>query len=264
MLTVSRIPGAAPSTRTLVMLHGIFGRGRNWQSIAKAVVAARPEYQCLLVDLPHHGESGPGAHGDTVVGLAADLDDWLLAESIEPSAVLGHSFGGKVALAYAARRTTQALQVWVIDSTPDTRPPSGSAWEMLDVIASLPTSFESRDQVVEALTKAGYASGVGRWMSSNLRREGDRFVWQLDFQAMERLMRSFFETDLWSAIEAPPPGHTVHFLKASESTVLSPDAVTRIDRAAPSQVFLHHRPGGHWIHAESPDVVTDLLIRHLP
>jgi hypothetical protein len=29
-------------------------------------------------------------------------------------------------------------------------------------------------------------------------------------------------------------------------------------------VHLHHREGGHWIHAESPGVVVDLLAEHLP
>jgi hypothetical protein len=29
-------------------------------------------------------------------------------------------------------------------------------------------------------------------------------------------------------------------------------------------VHFHEREGGHWIHAESPDVVTDLLVEHLP
>jgi len=28
-------------------------------------------------------------------------------------------------------------------------------------------------------------------------------------------------------------------------------------------MHLHHRPGGHWIHAELPDIVTELLIDQL-
>ena len=269
MTAISRIaqsdapPPDAPR-RSLVMLHGIYGRGRNWQSIAKSVVAARPEYQCFLVDLPHHGDSGPGAHGDTVMGLAADLDDWLAASGIVVDAVLGHSFGGKVALAFAKNHHDQPLHTWVIDSTPDARAPSGSAWGMLDIIRELPEHFASRGEAAKAITAAGYAPGVGQWMSSNLRRAGDRFVWQLNFDAMDALMRSFFATELWSEVESPAPDHTLHFLKASESSVLSADAVARLERASPGQVFLHHRTGGHWIHSEAPDVVTELLSGALP
>ena len=201
----SRI-GAANATRHLVMLHGIYGRGRNWQTIAKAVVAARPEYACWLVDLPHHGDSGAGNHGNTVMGLAADLDDWLSDEGISPDAVLGHSYGGKVALAVAAMHPAQALQVWVIDSTPEVKAPSGSAFDMLRVIRTLPPDFATRDEAARALVDAGYAPGVGHWMSSNLQRDGNRFTWRLDFAVMDELLKGFFTTDLWAVVESPSVG----------------------------------------------------------
>ena len=262
-LSTSRV-GAATATRHLVMLHGIYGRGRNWQAIAKALVAARPEYACWLVDLPHHGDSGAGNHGNTVAGLAADLDDWLRDERISPDAVLGHSYGGKVALALAARHPAQALQVWVIDSTPEARAPAGSAFDMLRVIRSLPPDFATRDEAAQALVAAGYAPGVGQWMSSNLQRDGDRFTWRLDFAVMDELLRDFFISDLWTVVESPAPGHQIHFLKASDSQALSEAAVRRIEALPPGPVTLHHREGGHWIHSESPEEVVSLLTTHLP
>jgi hypothetical protein len=82
---------------------------------------------------------------------------------------------------------------------------------------------------------------------------------------MERLLRDFFTTNLWATVESPAPAHEIHFLKASESSAISDAAVGRIEAATSSRrVYLHHRPGGHWIHAESPQVVIDLLIQHLP
>lgn len=261
-LSASRV-GADTATRHLVMLHGIYGRGRNWLGVARSLIAARPEYACWLVDLPHHGASGPGVHGDTVTGLAADVDDWLHASGVVPTAVLGHSFGGKVALALAARRQDQPLLVWVIDSTPEVKAPSGSAHDMLQVIRQLPARFPEREAVQTALQEAGYTLGVAQWMSTNLVRDDDGFRWQLDFHAMARLLANFFETDLWDVVERPAPGHQLHVLKASASNVISPPAVRRLESAGPD-VHLHHRDGGHWIHAERPDVVTDLLVETLP
>ncbi|HXG88523.1 MAG TPA: alpha/beta hydrolase [Vicinamibacterales bacterium] len=262
-VVATRVAATDQTTRTLVMLHGIYGRGRNWQSIARAVVATRPEYACWLVDLPHHGDSGPGRHGDTVTGLAVDVEDWLHATSIVPDAVLGHSYGGKVALAIASR-LSRPLQVWVIDSTPEVKTPSGSAWTMMRIIRGLPSRFGSRDEAVSAIVAGGYPVGVAQWMSTNLSREGDGFVWRLDFDAMERLLNDFFATDLWSVIEQAGAPHEVHVLKASESSAISPEAVVRLESAAGPSMHLYHRPGGHWIHAESPDIVTELLVAHLP
>lgn len=245
------------------MLHGIYGRGRNWQAIARALVEARPEYSCWLVDLPHHGDSGPGTHGDTVAGLAADVEDGLSARGITPDAILGHSYGGKVALAIAARRPGP-LQVWIIDSTPEVKPPSGSAWTMLQVVRRLPARFTTREEAVASIAAAGYPLGVAQWMATNLVRRDDGFAWRLDFDAMERLLIDFFTTDLWDVVESPGAQLDLHFVKASESTAISADAVRRIDAAASGRVHLHHREGGHWIHAKSPAVITALLVEQLP
>jgi esterase len=233
--------------------------------VARGVVAARPEYACWLVDLPSHGESGPSTHGDTVQGLAAAVLEWLDANDLSPTAILGHSYGGKVVLAMMAALAAQPLQVWVIDSTPETKTPSGSAWEMLGIIRRLPPRFGTREAAVTAIVDAGFTLGVAQWMGTNLVRGGDGFTWRLDLDAMERLLHDFFRTDLWSAVETPPPGHDVHFVKASTSSAISESAVARITAAAASgRVHIHHRIGGHWIHAESPAIVTDLLVEHLP
>lgn len=256
--------GQDAATRTLVMLHGIYGRGRNWQGIARALIEARPAYACVLVDLPWHGASGPGRRGAAIADVAADLDGWLRDERIVPDAVLGHSYGGKVALALAAARREADLQLWIIDSTPESKPPSGSAWQMLEIVRGLPARFASRDEAVDAIVAGGFAVGVAQWMATNLERSGEEFVWGIDFDAMERLMRGFFEADLWPAVDDPAPRHELHFLKASESSAISPGAVQRLAAAPADRVHLHVRAGGHWIHAERPDVVVDLLVEHLP
>ena len=101
-------------------------------------------------------------------------------------------------------------------------------------------------------------------MGTNLVRDGEGFCWQLDFDVMERLLLDFFRTDMWRAVEHPSPLHEVHILKASQSNAISPEAVTRIAKATGPHVHLHHREGGHWIHAERPEVVTALLLEYLP
>jgi len=246
------------------MLHGIYGRGRNWQGIARALVGERPEYQCLLVDLPYHGDSGPASNGDTVAGVASDVARWLEAESIRPRAVLGHSYGGKVALALSTFYRDWPLQIWVIDSTPEVKPPSGSAWDMLRLVRQLPPRFPTREAAVAAIVAGGFTLGVGQWMGTNLVRDGDAFVWRIDFDVMERLLEDFFTADLWAAVRDAGPLHEFHFVKASHSSAMSEDAAARVEAMGRPAAFLHRRDGGHWIHAESPEVVTALVAGQLP
>jgi esterase len=252
------------ASRALVMLHGIYGRGRNWQAIARALTSKRPEYACWLVDLPYHGDSPPARHGDDVAGVAKDLDGWLRAESVVPDAILGHSYGGKVALALAAIRREPPMHIWVIDSTPEVKPPSGSAWDMLQVVRGLPRRFASRDEAIDAIVAGGFPFGVAQWMATNLMRDGDSFIWRLDLDRMERLLDAFFLADLWPVVEGGASPHILHFLKATRSSAMSDAAARRLRAQQGPRVHFHEREGGHWIHAESPDVVTDLLVEHLP
>ncbi|HSM35677.1 MAG TPA: hypothetical protein VK837_04695, partial [Longimicrobiales bacterium] len=45
--------GATPGA-WLYVLHGIYGAGRNWGSVARALVERRPDWGAVLVDLRGH------------------------------------------------------------------------------------------------------------------------------------------------------------------------------------------------------------------
>ena len=95
--------GDAPATRQVVFLHGIFGSGANWRTFARRLVAERPGWGAVLVDLRMHGTSKDHAPPHTV---AACADDLIALEAHLPgriAAMIGHSFGGKVTLASGAQ-----------------------------------------------------------------------------------------------------------------------------------------------------------------
>ena len=258
-------PGGEPE-RWLLMLHGIYGSGRNWGTIARRLVEARPEWGVLLVDLRNHGGSQGFPPPHTLQASAADVDRLVEALDFHAAAVLGHSFGGKVALVYASHHAGELRQVWVIDSTPAARPPSGTAWRMIEVVRSLPQQFPSRAEAVAALQGAGYAEGVAQWMAINLEPAEGGYRWRLDFAAMEEMLRDFFATELWEVVAQPPEGVELHFVKAEESSTLDDEARLRVEAAATAsgRVHLHVLPGGHWLNTDNPQGVIDLLRENLP
>jgi pimeloyl-ACP methyl ester carboxylesterase len=269
-MVAKHVGADATGTRQLLMLHGIYGRGRNWLAVARALVERRPDWRCWLADMRHHGDAHRGPAAGSLDALAADIEAWGAEQGVVPDAVLGHSFGGKVALAYAARQSARPLQTWVIDSTPDAKAPSGSAWDMLGIVRNLPATFRSRQEAIAGIEAGGFSTEVAQWMSTNLVHETESFRWRLDFDVMEQLLHEFFRTSLWDVIDPGAPGHDIHVLKATLSSVISAETVARLSQLqahpdpARARVHLHHREGGHWIHAESPEVVIDLLAEHLP
>ena len=260
---------AATARRTIVMLPGIYGRGRNWAAIARGLVARRAEWAAALVDLRLHGASPAFDPPHTVAACADDVRHLIAADPWPAPAdvVVGHSFGGKVALSLLADGPAPPLsQVWVVDSTPAPGEAEGSAWRMLGVARALPQRVATRAEAIDGLRAGGVEPETAAWMASNLRRDGDGLVWALDWDAMEALLRDFFARDLWRVVEAPPPGVALHFIKATQSSRQSDDACARLEAAgrATGRVHLHRVEGGHWVHADNPAVVTALLADALP
>ena len=259
--------GATPD-RWALLLHGIYGRGRNWSAVAKQITAVRPEWGFWLTDLRLHGES-PGMNPPhTIAAVADDVATTARALSAQGTplhAVLGHSFGGKVALSLTPALADALDQVWVIDSTPEARTPDGSAWQMLEIVRALPAPFPSRAAGIAALEEQGLTTGVATWMSTNLRRTDDGFVWALDFDALELLLRDFFASDLWPLVERPPGHVSLHFVKAHDSSTLGEAACARIERLAreTGRVHLHRIAGGHWVNTDNPAAIVALLGEHL-
>ncbi|MGH7482966.1 MAG: alpha/beta fold hydrolase [Longimicrobiales bacterium] len=257
-------PRGGEPERWVYVLHGIFGAGRNWGTVARALVERRPDLGAVLVDLREHGGSRGFAPPHTIEAAAADLRELESASDRPVAVMLGHSFGGKVALGYVRDPGPALERVWIVDSTPSPRDePAGSAWEMLRIIRALPDRFESRDTLIEALVERGVERPVAQWMATNLERgdDGSAMVWRFDLDAIEALLRDFFRADLWDVVEAPPPGVALHFVKATRSSVLDARAVERIERAGVTRgsVVLHPIEGGHWLNVDNPDALVGLL-----
>lgn len=257
-------PDAAPHP-WLVVLPGIYGQGRNWGSVARRFVRERPAWGAMLVDLRQHGASQGFPPPHTVSAAAEDVVEAIREAGVEAGAILGHSFGGKVALLAARAGVPGLRQAWIVDSTPGTREPDGSAWAMLDVLRRNAGPFGARDEAVQALQEEGLALPLARWMATNLEEAEGSYRWLIDPGDMEALLRSFFAEDAWDVLEAPPEGVAVHVVKAEDSSVLDEAACERVKRAGRrhGRVHLHRVAGGHWVNADNPDALHELLLEHL-
>ena len=98
----------------LLMLHGLFGSGTNWRSIARRLLPGR---RIVLVDARNHGRSPHAADmsyaqmADDVLALMDDLD-------LPQATLLGHSMGGKTAMTLALRHPERVQRLIVADIAP--------------------------------------------------------------------------------------------------------------------------------------------------
>ena len=249
-------PDATPR-KWMLFLHGIIGSGANWRTVARRLVVARPEWGARLIDLRMHGASQSFAGPHTVAAAAGDL------HGIEAHGVVGHSFGGKVALELA--RTTTLEHVFLIDSNPgarrDRRGSEGTV-RVLDMLSLLPPTFASRQAFVDHVQARGNDVAIAQWLAMNLERAGDAYRFGLDVAAIRALLDDYFARDLWPVLEtASATRFTV--IVGDTSTVFAPDDRTRLAGIAArnTNVTMHVvARAGHWVHADAPDELHQLLI----
>lgn len=261
--------GREPS-RWMLFLHGILGSGANWRSFARSFVAARPSWGAVLVDLRLHGASQGFPPPHTVAACAADL---AALRSVIPGPVLGvvgHSFGGKVALEYL-RRDDELSLAFILDSTPSARPDargSESTVSIVKLLEELPARFPSREAFLEHVTRAGNTREIAMWLAMNVRAEDDGgFGFRLDVPGIRALLDDYFLQDEWDVVEGKRAVST-HLVIGDRSTVLDTadrDRARRVSDESYGRVQVHVLPhAGHWVHVDAPRELLALLVAAAP
>lgn len=138
--------------RTAVFIHGLVMDNLSsfYFTLATPVAATR---DVVLYDLPGHGRSERPATGYRVDELVADLAALLDALAIDHRvALVGNSFGGLLALAFAAAHPQRVTTLILIDAH------DGTAGTAAQMTATLGLRGAARD----AQIAASFASWLGR------------------------------------------------------------------------------------------------------
>jgi pimeloyl-ACP methyl ester carboxylesterase len=258
--SIIQAPDTSP-VQTAFVLHGIFGHQRNWRTFARAFVSENPRWRLVLVDLRNHGESHGAAGPHNVEQTALDLVS--LAEHLgAPEAVWGHSFGGKVALMYAALANHSPKQVWVLDSFPGRQEGQTTA-EMKAMIARLRAVAQpvsSRETAKAQLMADGVPSPIAQWMTTNLKRQHDGYRWIFNLDAVESMIEDYFELDAWSHL--PRLSGRTHLVLAANNPIWTQSVRERLDHLS-SNVQAHSlEKAGHWVHVDNPAGLLQMLSEH--
>ena len=275
LVTAPSVTSEQLPTRWMLFLHGILGSGANWRTFAKQIVAAKPEWGAVLVDLRLHGESQQGFPPPHTLAAAAD-DVQQLISTLESAAggapvrgVLGHSFGGKVALELARQRNGDLDQLFVVDSTPSARPQgrgSESTQHIVDLLTDLPTEFPDRATFTAWIEARGVSRPTAMWLAMNVRPlpHTNRFVFRVDVTGIREMLGDYFRVDLWDLLEHPPPDAPMraHLIVGGRSGVVDEADRERAKRC-PKTTLDVIEEADHWVHVDAPDALRGLVLGYL-
>jgi len=256
----------------VVFLHGLFGQGKNWTAIAKALADS---YRVLLVDLPNHGRSPWTEHVSypEVASAVGDLIDARRTEngSSAPVAVVGHSMGGKVAMALALLRPALVGRLCVVDVSPVRYSTRSSFAEFLRGMRQLDLDqLPDRAAADQALTPYVPDPKVRGFLLQNLRRQptsatesgssGAGWRWQLNVELLDDQLGEL--GDWPTELSGPYLGPTL-WVAGENSRYVLPEYAPTMRELFPRVQLVTVKRSGHWVHSDQPEVFLAILRRFL-
>jgi esterase len=245
----------------VVFLHGLFGQGKNWNTIARALSESA---RVTLVDLPNHGQSGWTDHF-SYPGMASQIAELLKAQGEgERYAVVGHSMGGKVAMTLALHHRDLVERLCVVDVSPVTTA------EITDFdtfvrgmrAIDLETLTDRRDADAQL---AAYVSdpSIRGFLLQNLRRDNSAsngWRWQMNLTMLGDHLAHMSD---WPDLRAQPYRGPVLWLAGAESPYIQPEYAAAMRALFPRVQLVTIKGAGHWVHSEQPQVFVSIMRRFL-
>lgn len=239
----------------VAFLHGLFGQGRNFATIARAL---QPEFRSLLVDLPNHGRSSwtQDFGYELLAAMVADrLRDGFAADGAVH--VVGHSMGGKVAMVLALRNPELVDRLVVVDISPVGGGDRGEFEHLLDSLAALDLStLSGRSEADERLSGPIADARVRGFLLQNLRSGEDGFHWRVNLDLLRRELPAIggFPDDLSGTFDRP-----VLWVVGERSSYVRPEHQAAMRRLFPRTRQVTVKDAGHWVHSEQPQVFASAL-----
>jgi esterase len=241
----------------LVILHGLFGTLDNWQTIAKQL---SDNFTVYIVDLPNHGRS-PHTKGEFDYSEMSDaVGEFLTKNWIHETRLIGHSMGGKLAMQLALSQPDLVKKLAVIDIAPKQYRGGHEAIFKTLFALNLDT-LKDRKEAEQFLTEHLPEEGAGtiQFLLKNLSRrtenEGGGFEWKMNLDVLwanyPRILDKL-EGDV-------PFRKSTLFVRGGASNYIKDTDFDAIFKLFPNYTIQTIDDAGHWVHAEKPKELLEVL-----
>lgn len=245
---------------TVAFCHGVFGQGKNWATVAKALDSdSGPRHRSILIDMPNHGQSD---WTDTLSYRA--MADQLAAflEPHAPLAVVGHSMGGKAVMNLALRYPELVARLCVVDMSPVHYRGERQFNHLVQAMQSLDlTELPSRRAAEDRLAEQIPDLAIRQFLLQNLQRSdnsaGPDWSWAPN---LELIANSLDVLAGWEEPEHVRPFQgPVLWIGGARADYVLPEYSEPMKRLFPRSRLFMIKDAGHWVHSETPEIFTSVL-----
>lgn len=232
-----------------MLIHGLFGSLDNLAVVRREL---QLDFNVLSVDLPDHGKSAR-TMSFSFDNYADQLNHLLVQLEIDPTFVLGHSLGGKVAMTLALRYPDKVNKLVLADIAPVRYNARHQ-----NVIAGLNNvdliSTRDRNHANEQMAGHIVEPGVRQFLLKSLYQDNNQWAWRFNLGLLQRDYAL-----LSGAIESEQQfSKPVLFIKGGNSDYLLPEHQNVITSLFPDSKAKVIQNTGHWLHSEKPNIFNRL------
>lgn len=258
-----RVFGDIEQHAPAIFLHGIMGNQKNLAGFVQKFVTHNPSFSAITFDLRNHGAAKKNASPFTVEACADDIVANCVSLNIEPKIIVGHSFGGKVALSFAGKFLV--AQVWMLDCPLGPvhavralhQSETQNALEIMEKLSRMSWPAQSRKDVVDQMIALDISHHIALWMTTNLESKPDGLRLVFEPQDTAAMLRDFMTLDLWPV--AKQLTHTaIHVVKAEIGGRITSEDERRM-RDLPRGHLHVLKNAGHFLHIDNPDGLLEIM-----
>ena len=257
----------AGSGPALLLLHGLACDGSTWDRVIPLLAK---KYTVIAPDLLGHGHSDKPRADYTLGGYANGMRDLLTLLGVDKVTVVGHSFGGGVALQFAYQYPERTQRLMLVSSGglgPEVSPLikliQAPGWEQVMSLLTLPGIRHVETGALRALSSYGgplrrytrdldeVAAIVDSWRDRRTRfaiRHLVRAVIDWRGQIVTMADRAYLTETMPMAVVWGRDDHVIPVRHSSNAAALAPDASVTV---LPDS--------GHFPHRDHPEEFTRLL-----
>jgi esterase len=251
----------------LFILHGLYGSSDNWVTIARAL---SERFSVYLPDQRNHGQS-PHCDRHDYESMSQDLFELTRELKINKLFLAGHSMGGKVAVNFAMKWPEMINALIIIDISPfRTSDPERKFYlehmHILESILSTDLSkIASRTEADATLGKKIESEKIRSFILKNLQRTTEgAFTWKMNVKSLyDNLNKIVDGLPIPTRETESVTGFPVTFIKGEDSEYLQTKDLVSILKLFPGAEIITVKNAGHWVHAERPDAIIEILLNQL-
>jgi pimeloyl-ACP methyl ester carboxylesterase len=201
--------------------------------------------------------------------MTEDLEELFATENIEYACLMGHSMGGKVAMNYTLRNPSKVRKLVIIDIAlrsygieGDFAPQAFFHQKIVDSLNRLDIkNSKTRSSIDKELSVDIPQKPVRQFLLKNIRRNHDgEFYWGLNIKALK--------SNLFRILEGVDTNgktfdNKVLVISGVYSGYINDEDKIQYKRVFPN-VKIEEVDSGHWLHAEEPEKLLELLVNFLP